>query len=136
MYSTVDSGLTYTSTVRSVKAVNDAAERGRLNVGGGASAVFERTLATFSAKNRLKDYASIAHFAGTRPRPSRTSTDCHSLRGLHQSASILSCRRSWRYLRRCSYQAAFAEATLADGSESLGVLEPRADRLLFLLCLF
>jgi len=34
--------------------------------GGGASTVFERTLAT-SAKNRLKDSASIAEFAGTRP---------------------------------------------------------------------
>jgi len=33
--------FTISSTVGSVKAVNDAAERGRLNVGGGASAVFE-----------------------------------------------------------------------------------------------
>ena len=39
--------FTIPSTVRSVKAVNGAAECGRLNVGGGASAVFERTLATY-----------------------------------------------------------------------------------------
>ena len=68
---------------RLVKAVNDAAERGRLNVGGGASAVFERTLATFSAKNRLKDSASIAEFAGTRPR--LTAIVCEDCTCRHQS---------------------------------------------------
>jgi len=67
------------STVRSVEAVNDTAECGGLNIGGGALAVFEWTLATFSVKNQLKDSLLIEEFAGTRPRPSRTSTDCHSL---------------------------------------------------------
>jgi len=64
--------FTILSTVRRVKVVNDAAEHGKLNVGGGASAMFQRTLATFSVKNRLKDSVLIAEFAGMRPQPSRT----------------------------------------------------------------
>ena len=102
--------FTISSTVRSLKAGNDTAKRGRLNVSGGALAVFEQTLATFLAKNQLKDSTSIAQFAGTWTRPNRTSNDCHSLRGLHRSVSILSCQKSvhfwrhnWRYLRRWSY---------------------------------
>jgi len=47
----------------------------RLNVGDGTPLVFWRTLVPLSAKNWLKASTSTAELAGTRPRPSKTSTD-------------------------------------------------------------
>ena len=60
-----------------------------LNVGAGASAVLDRILATFSAKKRLQTSMSTAEFAGIRPRPSKSSTSCHSLCGSDWLASTL-----------------------------------------------
>ena len=49
----------------------------RVNVGAGASAVLDLTLATFSAKKWLNTSTSIAELTGSRPRPSKTSTIFH-----------------------------------------------------------
>jgi len=63
------------SVVSGEKLQKDVPGRTRLNVGGGASLVVARTLATLSAKNWLNVSTSKAELAGTRPRPSRSSTN-------------------------------------------------------------
>jgi len=69
------------SVVRVTKAESDTPDRTRLNVGGGASLVCRRTLATFSAKNWLNVSTSMAELAGTFPRPSKAATDFHNFLG-------------------------------------------------------
>ena len=70
--------------------------------GAGASCVERRTLSTYSTKKRLKLATSITSLAGTRPRLSNLSTDCHSFRGLFRSASTAETQKSLNLRRRRS----------------------------------
>jgi len=73
--------LVTSSVVNAEKCRKDAPAGAQLNVAGGASLVLDRTLATFSVKNWLNAWTSIAVLAGTLPRPSSPSTIRHSCRG-------------------------------------------------------
>ena len=84
--------LMTSSVVNGEKSRNATSDCTRRNSGGGEPLELDCTLATFSTKKRLNDSTSMAELAGKRPRPSRTSTDCHSFRGSEWSASILQTR--------------------------------------------
>ena len=82
--------LVTSSVVNAEKCRKDAPAGAQLNVAGGASLMLDRTLATFSVKNWLNAWTSIAVLAETLPRPSSPSTIRHSCRGLVMFELVMS----------------------------------------------